>query len=82
MARTPIPESTGEKLVSILKGPVLLVGWRLLLVLLILVIVLVLVASGGFFGLLLAGMLVSTLIRDDVRAAVSDLWHMRFWRVE
>lgn len=82
MGWTPLPESTGEKLESFAKGPLLLTVWRLFLLLVIGTVVLVLIASGGFFGLLIAGLLVMTLIRQGVRDAIRDLWHLRFWRVE
>jgi K+ transporter len=81
MVRTPIPRSTGKKLVSILTGPVGLVLWRLLLVVVFIAVMFVLVAGGGFFGGALAALLLSTLISDDVRAAVADVWHARFWRL-
>lgn len=81
MVWTPIPRSTGQKIVSLISGPVGLVAWRLLLIVLFVTIMLLLVAAGGFFGGVLAAMLLSTLLSDDVRAFVRDLWHRRFWRI-
>jgi len=80
MARVPlpIPRSTGSKAVGILTGPVFEVLWRLFVIALFLGLMLFLLSIGGFFGPFLAAALLSTLISDDVRRFVADVWYRRW----
>lgn len=74
----PIPRSTTSAAVGILRGPVFEVLWRLFVILLFLALMLFLLSVGGFFGPFLAAALLSTLISDDVRRLVADVWYRRW----
>lgn len=82
MARipTPIPESVGRGIRSIFMGPVLEVAWRLLVVALLLAVAYLLVVGfGGFGAAFVAGAILSALLSENIREAVSDVWNRNFW---
>jgi len=81
MVWLPLPESTGEKLANFFRGPAGLVLWRLFFLATLGLILYIIVAGGpGFFVAAIASMIVSILVADDIRAAVSDLWNLDFYR--
>lgn len=79
MVWTPLPESTGQRLVTFFQGPVGLTLWRLFLLALLVALVYALAVPGGIFAAFIAGTLLSVLFGDDIAAAVRDLWDMNFW---
>lgn len=81
MARipTPIPESVAKTASNIARGPLLDAVWWALVTSAILATVVLLLAVSPAFGGIIAGLLVALLIRDDVRAAVRDVYRRDFW---
>lgn len=75
---TPVPESVVNSVRGVFSGGIINILWKLFVVVL-LVVAAYLLALLGFFGAAIAGMLLASLISDDVRAFVSDLWNRNFW---
>lgn len=78
MVPTPIPESVAEWVADILSGGVLDIIWYLLVSAVIL-FVLYLLMQMGPFGMAVAGILLGTLISDEVRAFLRDIYRRDFW---
>lgn len=77
---TPIPESVVGDLKGFFSGAVIDVLWKASVVIVggfLLFVILAL--NPGFFVASLVGMILSVVFSDNIRAAVSDIWHRNFW---
>lgn len=79
---TPIPKTVLDVLPRFGTHP-LVWAWRVFLVAVLLLAVLVTMAinPAGFVAYALAGVLIWAVL-DDIRAAMSDIWHLRVWWFE
>lgn len=76
-----IPESLEEKLRGFARGTLVDVVWKLL-VLSVLAALSLLLLSAGPYGAAVGGILLGTLLSDDVRKMVSDVWNRRWAEVK
>lgn len=67
-----LPQSTWQSVKDFFAGPVLDVAWKTLVVVAIFGVGYVLVAGGGVIGAIIGGMLLTMLIKDEVRQGVKD----------
>jgi hypothetical protein len=82
MARipTPIPESVVGDVKRFFSGTVVDVLWKTFVVVVGTVVLGgILALNPGFFVAALVGMILSVVFSDNIRAAVSDIWHRDFW---
>ncbi|WP_162562674.1 hypothetical protein [Salinigranum rubrum] len=79
MVWTPIPRSAVRWVRNLVSGGLLDVLWWSLITLVIVIIAYVL-AQMGVIGGVIAGSLLATLISDNVRAYVRDVYSRNFWR--
>lgn len=75
---TGIPSSVIDRLNQFLNSGAIDIVWKAI-VLAALLALAWLLASMGFFGAFIAGVLLTSLVSDDIRAIVSDIWHRNFW---
>lgn len=73
-----IPRAIGRGIRRVLSGTLGDILWKLFVLTLVLALGYILVAAGGVFGAVIGAALIGTLINDDVRRTVSDLWN-RNW---
>jgi len=76
-----IPKSIGAGVRRVLSGSVGDVLWKLLVLALLLVVAAGLLALGPV-GAAVGGILLGTLLSDDVRELVGDLWNRRWTEVK
>ena len=76
--RTPFPASVVASVKSFFSGSVLDVAWKAIVLAFVAVIVYAL-AMAGFIGAIIASIFVGSLLSDDVRAFINDLWHRDFY---
>jgi len=76
-----IPQSVKRGIGRILSGSIGSVLWKLLVLTLLAVIAIGLIALGPV-GAAIGGLFIATLLSDDVRAFVRDLWHRRWATIE
>jgi len=76
-----VPESLEEKLRAFARGTLLDVLWKLLVVGALAVASLLLLSAGPY-GAALGGILLGTLLSDDVRKMISDIWNRRWAEVQ
>lgn len=77
-----LPESLADWARSVLAGSAGDVLWKLLMLALFVAVAVVLIVGGGAFGAALGGILLGTLLSDDVRALVRDVWNRDWAEVE
>lgn len=75
----PIPDSTGTKLVRLVRGPVVDLVWVTFVTLVITSLAYLLVAVGGVVGGVIAGTALGTVYNDNVRKAIKDIYARDFW---
>lgn len=73
-----IPTSVVTWFKQFFSGTLLDVIWKAILLVVLGGVIYVLVALGPF-GAAVGGILLGTLISDEVRAIINDLWHRNFW---
>lgn len=79
MVRVPgLPRSTYRALRGLFSGSVLDVLWKVSISIGFLAVIYVLIVGANVYGALLAGAIFSSLLSDDVRKLVSDVWHRRW----
>lgn len=80
---TPLPKTTVTSIKHFMTGPALDITWRIGLLVVFLLVLYALASTGG--GVIIA-FLVFTLggivLRDEVSAAVSDIYNRDFWWFE
>jgi len=76
-----IPRTVKQKFGAITRGSIGDTLWKLFVVAVLLTIGLGLVALGPI-GAVVGGILIATLVSDDVRAFVDDVWNRRWAEVE
>lgn len=76
-----IPESLEETLRGFARGTLLDILWKLLVVGVLAVLSLLLLSAGPY-GAAVGGILLGTLLSDDVRKMVSDLWNRRWAEIK
>lgn len=76
-----IPRTIKRGLARIFAGTVGDVLWKLFVLTLVVVLGIGLLSMGAVGGLI-GGLLLASLIADDVRALVGDLWHRRWASIE
>ena len=75
------PKSVKSTLVRFVSGSIGDITWKLFVVALLTGAAIALLSTGPF-GAAVGGLLLGTLLSDDVRALVGDLWHRRWASVE
>ena len=84
MARVPIPlvpETWQETLGQFARGSLLDIAWKLFVVLLLAAISALLLAAGPY-GAAVGGILLGTLLSDEVRKSIADVWYRRWAEVK
>ena len=84
MARVPIPfvpETWQEKAGQFARGSVLDITWKLFVLLLFAGLSALLLAAGPY-GAAVGGILLGTLLSDEVRKSVADVWYRRWAEVK
>jgi len=84
MARVPIPlvpETWQEKAGEFARGSLLDIVWKLFVVLLFAALSALLLAAGPY-GAAVGGILLGTLLSDEVRKSVADIWYRRWAEVK
>jgi len=76
-----VPEYIQDKLRAFGRGTLLDLVWKLLVVAALAGMSLLLIAAGPY-GAALGGVLLGTLLSDDVRKLVSDVWNRRWAEVK
>jgi len=76
-----IPRTVKQKFGVITSGSIGDTLWKVLVVVVLLTIGLGLVALGPI-GAVVGGILIATLVSDDVRAFVDDVWNRRWAEIE
>lgn len=77
-----LPESVADWVRTVLSGSAGDVVWKLLMLTLFIGVAAVLLIGGGAFGAAIGGILLGTLLSDDVRALVLDVWNRDWAEVE
>ncbi len=75
-----IPETVEEKVRAFGRGTLLDVLWKLLVIGVLGVVSLLLIAAGPY-GAALGGVLLGTLLSEEVRKMVADIWNRRWAEV-
>lgn len=75
---TGIPESVIDRLNQVLNSGAIDIVWKAMVIAVVLWLAWLL-ARMGFFGGVLAFIFLGSLISDDIRTIVSDVWHRNFW---
>lgn len=73
-----IPSSLVNTARGIFSGGVVDILWKTFVLTLFAVVIVVLIVGGGAVGAALGGILLGTLLSDDVRAVVANVWN-RNW---
>jgi len=75
---TPIPKSTWQRLRKAASGRPLDLLWKLLVTVVLLTLIIVTTTLGQVFGPVIAFAVLSALLSDNIRNAVSDLYNRQF----
>lgn len=73
-----IPKSAVQRLRRLFAGSLGDILWKIVISVVLVGIGYLLLAGGGIWGAIVGGAIITTLIDDDIRAFVSDLWNRRW----
>lgn len=76
-----LPESVKRTLGRVTSGSIGDILWKLFVIVLLTIAAIALLSTGPF-GAAVGGLLLGTLLSDDVRAFVGDLWNRRWAEIE
>lgn len=79
---TPIPQYWVTRFRRFRSASLSLLLWRLLLIAVGVTLLALALASTWVFAGVLAGLIASVVLSDDVRATIRDIWDLNFWRYE
>lgn len=79
---TPIPDSVVESFRAVWRGSIGDTIWKVSIVVGLSLLGYVLIVTLGVLGGFVGGILLSSLIEDDIREAVKDVWNRDFYEVD
>jgi hypothetical protein len=77
-----VPAAVGDWIRGLLSGSLGDVLWKLLVLTVLVGIAFVLLVAMGGFAAAVGGILLATLVSDDVRALVANVWHRNWAEVK